>query len=88
MRNRLRALRRRSWGTLPARLRLLRTAILLLTAACAGLLITAGLGASDTWGAVTGHHAPRTVSAAGLNLALNDMDAQAVNSRPRLAEFR
>ncbi|WP_314612787.1 hypothetical protein [Streptomyces stackebrandtii] len=43
--------------------------------ACAGLMLTAGLAASDTWGAVTGHHAPRTVSAAGLNLALNDMDA-------------
>ncbi|GEB55539.1 hypothetical protein [Streptomyces gardneri] len=80
MKNRLSTLRRRSWGTQPARLRLLRTAILLLTAACAGLMITAGLTASDTWDAVTGHHAPRTVSAAGLNLALNDMDAQAVNS--------
>ncbi|MEU6170209.1 hypothetical protein [Streptomyces tanashiensis] len=43
-------------------------------------MITAGFAASDTWNAVTGHHAPRTVSAAGLNLALNDMDAQAVNS--------
>ncbi|MFD0149999.1 hypothetical protein ACWGQ4_29480 [Streptomyces sp. NPDC055721] len=73
-------MRRRSWGTLPARLRLLRTAILLLAAACAGLMTTAGLTASDTWDEVTGQHAPRTVSAAGLNLALNDMDAQAVNS--------
>ncbi|WP_369147877.1 hypothetical protein [Streptomyces sp. R44] len=74
------AWRRRAWDTLPARLRLLRTAILLLATAWIALVITAGVAASDTWGAVTGHHAPRTVSAAGLNLALNDMDAQAVNS--------
>ncbi|MCX4671172.1 hypothetical protein OG453_31585 [Streptomyces sp. NBC_01381] len=79
-RNRLRFLRRRFWDTLPARLRLLRTAILLLTAACAGLLVISGLAASGTWDAISGRHAPRTVSAAGLNLALNDMDAQAVNS--------
>ncbi|MGW8762509.1 hypothetical protein ACWGN5_08425 [Streptomyces sp. NPDC055815] len=80
MTRRLHALRHRAWKILPARLRLLRTVILLLTAACAGLTVTAGVAASDTWSAVTGHHAPRTVSAAGLNLALNDMDAQAVNS--------
>ncbi|MDV5149165.1 hypothetical protein R1T08_34775 [Streptomyces sp. SBC-4] len=78
--SRLRLPRHRAWGTLPARLRLLRTAILLLAAACAALLITAALAASDTRDAVTGQHAPRTVSASGLNLALNDMDAQAVNS--------
>ncbi|MGW8765075.1 hypothetical protein ACWGN5_21485 [Streptomyces sp. NPDC055815] len=65
---------------MPARLRLLGAAMLLLTAACAALMTTAGFAASDTWSAVTGHHAPRTVSATGLNLALNDMDAQAVNS--------
>ncbi|MFD8208706.1 hypothetical protein ACFV2S_20220 [Streptomyces sp. NPDC059695] len=43
---------------------------------------TAGFAASDTWSAVTGHPAPRTVSAADLNVALDDMDAQAVNSPP------
>ncbi|MGW2015065.1 hypothetical protein [Streptomyces sp. NPDC001927] len=76
---RLRVLRRRYGDTLPARLRLLRGGVLLLAAACAGILLTAGLSASGTWDAVAGRHAPRTVSAADLNLALNDMDAQAVN---------
>ncbi|MER5202168.1 hypothetical protein [Streptomyces sp. NPDC002825] len=66
--------------SLPARLRLLRGAILLATAGTAALLLVAGVSASGTWEAVTSHHTPRTVSAADLNLALNDMDAQAANS--------
>ncbi|WP_406309195.1 hypothetical protein [Streptomyces sp. NBC_00623] len=70
---------RRHWATLPARLRLIRAAILLLTAALALLLLLAGLAVSATWDTVTGRDAPRTTSAAGLDLALNDMDAQAAN---------
>ncbi|MEU6975464.1 hypothetical protein [Streptomyces sp. NPDC046371] len=50
--------------------------VLLLTAACAALLLVA---ASRTWDSAAERHAPQTVSAAGLNLALNDMDAQGAN---------
>ncbi|MFK4227158.1 hypothetical protein [Streptomyces sp. NPDC019890] len=70
---------RRRWATLPARLRLARTGIVLLTAALGLLLLLAGLAVSDTWHTVAGRDAPRTTSAAGLGLALNDMDAQAAN---------
>ncbi|MFE1308656.1 hypothetical protein [Streptomyces sp. NPDC058755] len=73
------ALRRRFWATVPARLRLLRAATLLLAAAVAVLLTVAGLAANGTWDSVAGRDAPRTTSAADLNLALNDMDAQAAN---------
>ncbi|MFF2131949.1 hypothetical protein ACFVW1_42710, partial [Streptomyces olivochromogenes] len=73
------ALHRRFWATLPARLRLLRTVTLLLTVALALLLGLAGLAANGTWDTVAGRDAPRTTSAADLNLALNDMDAQAAN---------
>ncbi|MFD4139957.1 MULTISPECIES: hypothetical protein [unclassified Streptomyces] len=72
-------LRRRCWGTVPARLRTLRGITLLITAACAVLLLLAAQGAWGTWETVAGRQAPQTVSAAGLNLALNDMDAQAAN---------
>ncbi|MFI9040711.1 hypothetical protein [Streptomyces sp. NPDC053726] len=73
------ALRRRCWATLPARLRLLRAATVSLAAALALLLAPAGLAAIGTWDAVAGRDAPRTTSAADLNFALNDMDAQAAN---------
>jgi hypothetical protein len=73
------ALRRRLWAAVPARLRLLRAATVLLTAALAVLLLVAGLAANGTWDGVAGRDAPRTTSAADLNLALNDMDAQAAN---------
>ncbi|MEU8695964.1 hypothetical protein [Streptomyces sp. NPDC048665] len=73
------ALRRRYWATVPARLRLLRAATVLLAAALAGLLLVAGLALTGTWGAVADRDAPRTTSAADLDLALNDMDAQAAN---------
>lgn len=73
------ALRRRYWGTVPARLRLLRAATVLLTTALAVLLLLAGLAAYGTWDGVAGRDAPRTTSAADLDLALNDMDAQAAN---------
>ncbi|MFJ9869963.1 hypothetical protein [Streptomyces sp. NPDC101165] len=73
------ALRRRFRATVPARLRLLRAATLLLAAALAVLLTVAGLAANGTWDSVAGRDAPRTTSAADLNLALNDMDAQAAN---------
>jgi hypothetical protein len=73
------ALRRRSWASLPARLRLLRVATASLAAALALLLALAGLAAISTWDAVAGRDAPRTTSAADLDLALNDMDAQAAN---------
>ncbi|MFD3993354.1 hypothetical protein [Streptomyces sp. NPDC058583] len=39
----------------------------------------AALAASRTWDATAARHVPQTVSAAGLGLALNDMDAQAAN---------
>ncbi|MFF4353729.1 hypothetical protein [Streptomyces sp. NPDC001530] len=73
------ALRRRYWVTVPARLRLLRAATVSLTVALALLLALAGLAATGTWNAVAERDAPRTTSAADLNLALNDMDAQAAN---------
>ncbi|MFJ6834414.1 hypothetical protein [Streptomyces sp. NPDC091209] len=72
-------LRRRYWATLPARLRLLRMAVVSLAAALVLLLASAGLAALGTWDAVAGRDAPRTTSAADLDLALNDMDAQAAN---------
>lgn len=64
---------------MPARLRLLRTATVLLAAALVLLLTLAGLAAMGTWSSVADRDAPRTTSAADLNLALNDMDAQAAN---------
>ncbi|MEU1598023.1 hypothetical protein ABZ468_35630 [Streptomyces sp. NPDC005708] len=73
------ALRRRCWATLPARLRFLRAVTVSLAAALALLLLLAGLAATGTWDSVAGRDAPRTTSAADLNLALNDMDAQAAN---------
>ncbi|MGW1800726.1 hypothetical protein ACWCQN_33510 [Streptomyces sp. NPDC001984] len=73
------ALRRRYWATVPARLRLLRAATVLLAAALAVLLLIAGIATNGTWDAVSRRDAPRTTSAADLNLALNDMDAQAAN---------
>ncbi|WP_406362597.1 hypothetical protein OID55_35640 [Streptomyces sp. NBC_00715] len=72
-------LRLRYWATLPARLRLLRMAVVTLAIALALLLTSAGLAAIGTWDAVAGRDAPRTTSAADLDLALNDMDAQAAN---------
>ncbi|WP_405931427.1 hypothetical protein [Streptomyces sp. NBC_00827] len=73
------ALRRRCWASLPARLRLLRTATVSLAAALVLLLALAAFAATDTWNAVAGREAPRTTSAADLDLSLNDMDAQAAN---------
>ncbi|MFC3572510.1 hypothetical protein ACFOZ0_04275 [Streptomyces yaanensis] len=73
------ALRRRYWATLPARLRFLRAVTVSLTAALALLLVLAGLAATGTWDTVADRDAPRTISAADLNLALNNMDAQAAN---------
>ncbi|MFF3575980.1 hypothetical protein [Streptomyces mirabilis] len=73
------ALRRRYWVSLPARLRLLRVATVSLAVALALLLALAGLAATSTWDTVAGRDAPRTTSAADLDLALNDMDAQAAN---------
>ncbi len=73
------ALRRRYWAHVPARLRLLRAATVLLATALALLLTLAGLAALGTWSSVADRDAPRTTSAADLDLALNDMDAQAAN---------
>jgi len=73
------ALRRRYWATVPARLRLLRAATALVGVVLAVLLLLCGLSASATWDAVAGRDAPRTTSATDLDLALNDMDAQAAN---------
>ncbi|MED7826537.1 hypothetical protein [Streptomyces chiangmaiensis] len=73
------ALRRRCWATLPARLRFLRAVTVSLAAALALLLLLAGQATTGTWDAVAHRDAPRTTSAADLNLALNDMDAQAAN---------
>ncbi|MFD4601153.1 hypothetical protein ACFWPQ_24375 [Streptomyces sp. NPDC058464] len=73
------ALRRRLRATVPARLRLLRAATVLLAVALGVLLLVAGLVAHGTWDDVADRDAPRTTSAAGLDLALNDMDAQVAN---------
>lgn len=73
------ALRRRPRATVPARLRLLRAATVLLIAALAVLLLLAGLAVNGTWDGVADRDAPRTTSAADLSLALDDMDAQAAN---------
>ena len=73
------ALRSRYWAHVPARLRLLRAATILLAAALVVLLTLAGFAASGTWNTVADRDAPRTTSAADLELALNDMDAQAAN---------
>ncbi|MGW7406596.1 hypothetical protein ACWGI9_23195 [Streptomyces sp. NPDC054833] len=73
------ALRRRYWASVPARLRLLRAATVLLAAAVAVLLTVAGLATNGMWDGVAGRDAPRTTSAADLDLALNGMDAQAAN---------
>ncbi|MDX3240289.1 hypothetical protein [Streptomyces sp. ME18-1-4] len=73
------ALRRRFWATVAARLRFLRAATASLAAALTALLLLAGIAAMGTWDAVAGRDAPRTTSAADLDLALNDMDAQAAN---------
>ncbi|MFJ5305150.1 hypothetical protein [Streptomyces sp. NPDC088350] len=73
------ALRHRYWATVPARLRLLRAVTVLLATALAALLALAGLAASGTWNTVADRDAPRTTSAADLELALNDMDAQVAN---------
>ncbi|MFF4901183.1 hypothetical protein [Streptomyces sp. NPDC001068] len=73
------ARRRRFRSTVPARLRLLRAATVLLAGALGILLLVAGAAANGTWDAVAGRDAPRTTSAADLELALNDMDAQAAN---------
>ncbi|MER5783257.1 hypothetical protein ABT104_16270 [Streptomyces mobaraensis] len=74
-----RLVRRRYGSALLARVHLLRLSVLLLTGALVTLLTVAGLGLSGTWDTVGGRDAPRTVSAADLNLALDDMDAQAAN---------
>jgi hypothetical protein len=63
-------------GTLLA----LRAAIVLLAAALLVLLAVAGLSATGAWHAMAGADAPRVISATGLNLAVNDMDAQVANT--------
>ena len=73
------ALRRRYWASVPARLRLLRAATVLLTGTLGVLLLVAGLTTLGTWSSAADRDAPRTTSAADLDLALNDMDAQAAN---------
>ncbi|MEV5508907.1 hypothetical protein [Streptomyces orinoci] len=70
---------RRRAASVPARLRLLRTAALLVAAGLAVLFLVSGQALSGNWSDITGSEAPRTVGAAELNLALNDMDAQAAN---------
>ncbi|MEU8619406.1 hypothetical protein [Streptomyces sp. NPDC048623] len=75
VRGRIRALA----ATVPARLRLARTATLVLLAALAVLLLRSGLAADGAWDTAEQAHAPSITSAAGVDLALNDMDAQAAN---------
>lgn len=73
------AVRRRYWAILPARLRLLRMTTVSLAVALTLLLASAGVAATGAWDVVAARDAPRTTSAADLDLALNDMDAQAAN---------
>ncbi|MER7466574.1 hypothetical protein [Streptomyces sp. NPDC097981] len=65
--------------SLPGRLRLGRASCLLLAAGLLLLLGVASLGMSGAWDETVQRSAPRTVAATQLNLALNDMDAQAAN---------
>ncbi|MCX4803301.1 hypothetical protein OG594_16860 [Streptomyces sp. NBC_01214] len=69
----------RYWGTLPGRLRLARAACVLLATGLLILLAVAATGAAATWNQTAQRDVPRTLSATQLNLALNDMDAQAAN---------
>lgn len=66
-------------GTVPARLRLLRTTALAVCAALAAVLLAGGASADDSWSAIRTHSAPQVTSAAGLYFALSDMDAQVAN---------
>ncbi|MFE9552572.1 hypothetical protein ACFYOD_03645 [Streptomyces sp. NPDC006703] len=75
----VRILRRRYWETTPGRLRLARAVCLLLGTALVALLAVTATGLSGTWDAIEQRDEPRTVAATQLNLALNDMDAQAAN---------
>lgn len=70
----------RYWHTTPGRLRLARTVCLLLGAGLLTLLTVTATGLSGTWDAIQYRDAPRTLAATQLNLALNDMDAQAANT--------
>jgi hypothetical protein len=63
----------------PGRLLLGRAVCLLLVAGLLVLLGVASLGMTGAWDETVRRSAPRTVAATQLNLALNDMDAQAVN---------
>ncbi len=76
------ALRRRLRATVPARLRLLRAATVLLAVALGILLLVAGLAANGTWDDVADRDAPRTTSAAGLNLAHFDAPVAAGRAGP------
>ncbi|MEV5281369.1 hypothetical protein [Streptomyces sp. NPDC051994] len=69
----------RYWTTTRGRLRLARAVCLLLGAGLVVLIAVAATGLSTTWDAIEHRAAPRTVAATQLNLALNDMDAQAAN---------
>ncbi|MFE3186754.1 hypothetical protein ACFXKR_38780 [Streptomyces violascens] len=69
----------RYWATTPGRLRLARAVCLMLGAGLVVLIAVAATGLSTTWDAIQHRDAPRTVAATQLNLALNDMDAQAAN---------
>ncbi|MGW4159105.1 hypothetical protein [Streptomyces sp. NPDC004788] len=70
---------RRHTATTPARLKLARAAVLLVLALLGALLLRSGLAAGRAWDTAEHSHAPTITSAAGLDLALDDMDAQAVN---------
>ncbi|WP_328793049.1 MULTISPECIES: hypothetical protein [unclassified Streptomyces] len=69
----------RYWATLPGRLRLARTACVLLATGLLILLAVSATGATTAWDETAQRDAPRTISATRLNLALNDMDAQTAN---------
>ncbi|WP_330328942.1 hypothetical protein OHS33_03805 [Streptomyces sp. NBC_00536] len=69
----------RYWADLPGRLRLARAACVLLATGLLILLAVAATGAAAIWDETARREAPRTISATQLNLALNDMDAQAAN---------
>lgn len=65
--------------SVPARLRLLRAAVVALAAGAAALLLAIGLTASGAWDGIDHRAAPRVTGADDLYFALNDMDAQAAN---------
>lgn len=66
-------------GSVPARLRRLRAAMLVCAASVAAVVLASGITVDDSWSDIRGRSAPQVTSATGLYFTLNDMDAQLAN---------